>query len=53
MALSSGQPWGARLTEALCARSLIQLEAFLSRLCRTCEAAYRVLHWENPAASSQ
>uniref|UniRef100_A0ABI7WSX9 Protrudin n=1 Tax=Felis catus TaxID=9685 RepID=A0ABI7WSX9_FELCA len=33
--------------------SLIQLEAFLSRLCRTCEAAYRVLHWENPAASSQ
>ncbi|XP_057164394.1 protrudin isoform X4 [Ursus arctos] len=32
---------------------LIQLEAFLSRLCRTCEAAYRVLHWENPAASSQ
>ncbi|XP_040479962.1 protrudin isoform X5 [Ursus maritimus] len=32
---------------------LIQLEAFLSRLCRTCEAVYRVLHWENPAASSQ
>ncbi|XP_034518989.1 protrudin isoform X6 [Ailuropoda melanoleuca] len=32
---------------------LIQLEAFLSRLCHTCEAAYRVLHWENPAASSQ
>ncbi|XP_044096202.1 protrudin isoform X7 [Neovison vison] len=33
--------------------SLIQLEAFLSRLCHTCEAAYRVLHWENPTASSQ
>ncbi|KAF6318095.1 zinc finger FYVE-type containing 27 [Rhinolophus ferrumequinum] len=32
---------------------LIQLEAFLSRLCCTCEAAYRVLHWENPAVSSQ
>ncbi|XP_044096195.1 protrudin isoform X1 [Neovison vison] len=32
---------------------LIQLEAFLSRLCHTCEAAYRVLHWENPTASSQ
>uniref|UniRef100_A0A8I3SCL0 Zinc finger FYVE-type containing 27 n=1 Tax=Canis lupus familiaris TaxID=9615 RepID=A0A8I3SCL0_CANLF len=32
---------------------LIQLEALLSRLCRTCEAAYRVLHWENPTASSQ
>ncbi|XP_020039483.1 protrudin isoform X10 [Castor canadensis] len=33
--------------------SLIQLEAFLTRLCCTCEAAYRVLHWENPAVSSQ
>uniref|UniRef100_A0A8B9Y361 Protrudin n=1 Tax=Bos mutus grunniens TaxID=30521 RepID=A0A8B9Y361_BOSMU len=33
--------------------SLIQLEALLSRLCGTCEAAYRVLHWENPAVSSQ
>uniref|UniRef100_A0A8D1GQV4 Protrudin n=1 Tax=Sus scrofa TaxID=9823 RepID=A0A8D1GQV4_PIG len=33
--------------------SLIQLEAFLSRLCCTCEAAYRVLHWENPTVSSQ
>uniref|UniRef100_A0A5F5PHY4 Protrudin n=1 Tax=Equus caballus TaxID=9796 RepID=A0A5F5PHY4_HORSE len=33
--------------------SLIQLEALLSRLCSACEAAYRVLHWENPAASSQ
>ncbi|XP_045217252.1 protrudin isoform X11 [Macaca fascicularis] len=33
--------------------SLIQLEAFLSRLCCTCEAAYRVLHWENPVVSSQ
>ncbi|XP_006831284.1 PREDICTED: protrudin isoform X3 [Chrysochloris asiatica] len=32
---------------------LIQLEAFLSRLCCTCEAAYRVLHWENPIVSSQ
>uniref|UniRef100_A0A8C9EAW9 Protrudin n=1 Tax=Phocoena sinus TaxID=42100 RepID=A0A8C9EAW9_PHOSS len=33
--------------------SLIQLEAFLSRLCCTCEAVYRVLHWENPTVSSQ
>ncbi|XP_037585268.1 protrudin isoform X20 [Cebus imitator] len=33
--------------------SLIQLEAFLGRLCCTCEAAYRVLHWENPVVSSQ
>ncbi|XP_012294995.1 protrudin isoform X14 [Aotus nancymaae] len=33
--------------------SLIQLEAFLSRLCCTCEAAYRLLHWENPVVSSQ
>ncbi|XP_036078456.1 protrudin isoform X2 [Rousettus aegyptiacus] len=32
---------------------LIQLEAFLSRLCCACEAAYRVLHWENPTVSSQ
>ncbi|XP_010636796.1 protrudin isoform X3 [Fukomys damarensis] len=32
---------------------LIQLEAFLTRLCCTCEAAYRVLHWENPVVSSQ
>ncbi|KAF6112374.1 zinc finger FYVE-type containing 27 [Phyllostomus discolor] len=32
---------------------LIQLEAFLSRLCCTCEAVYRVLHWENPTVSSQ
>ncbi|KAL0616303.1 Protrudin [Plecturocebus cupreus] len=32
---------------------LVQLEAFLSRLCCTCEAAYRVLHWENPVVSSQ
>eukprot|EP00069_Balaena_mysticetus_P018481 bmy_11431T0 len=36
-----------------CVCSLIQLEAFLSRLCCTCEAAYRVLHWENPTVSSQ
>ncbi|XP_021571995.1 protrudin isoform X6 [Carlito syrichta] len=33
--------------------SLIQLDAFLSRLCCTCEAAYRVLLWENPVTSSQ
>ncbi|XP_038194803.1 protrudin isoform X2 [Arvicola amphibius] len=33
--------------------SLIQLEAFLTRLCCTCESAYRVLHWENPMVSSQ
>ncbi|XP_063101170.1 protrudin isoform X4 [Cavia porcellus] len=33
--------------------SLIQLEAFLTRLCCTCEAAYRVLYWENPVVSSQ
>ncbi|XP_028630872.1 protrudin isoform X2 [Grammomys surdaster] len=33
--------------------SLIQLEAFLARLCYTCESAYRVLHWENPVVSSQ
>ncbi|XP_066476458.1 protrudin isoform X1 [Tiliqua scincoides] len=32
---------------------LIQLEAFLSRLCGGCEAAYRVLYWENPSVSSQ
>uniref|UniRef100_A0A8C4KDU5 Protrudin n=1 Tax=Dromaius novaehollandiae TaxID=8790 RepID=A0A8C4KDU5_DRONO len=32
---------------------LIQLEAFLSGLCCSCEAAYRVLYWENPAVSSQ
>ncbi|XP_042636754.1 protrudin [Orycteropus afer afer] len=32
---------------------LIQLEAFLARLCCTCEAAYRVLRWENPVVSSQ
>ncbi|XP_057362174.1 protrudin isoform X2 [Manis pentadactyla] len=32
---------------------LIQLEAFLSRLCCTCEATYRVLRWENPSVSSQ
>ncbi|XP_054975222.1 protrudin isoform X1 [Sorex araneus] len=32
---------------------LIQLEAFLSRLCGSLEAAYRVLHWENPLVSSQ
>lgn len=33
--------------------SLIQLEALLNRLCCACEAAYRVLHWENPLVSSQ
>ncbi|KAK7807341.1 hypothetical protein U0070_010881 [Myodes glareolus] len=32
---------------------LIQLEAFLTHLCCTCESAYRVLHWENPTVSSQ
>ncbi|XP_068806022.1 protrudin isoform X2 [Struthio camelus] len=32
---------------------LIQLEAFLSGMCCSCEAAYRVLYWENPAVSSQ
>lgn len=36
-----------------CVCSLIQLEAFLRRLCCTCEAAYRVLRWENPTVSSQ
>ncbi|XP_028916686.1 protrudin isoform X2 [Ornithorhynchus anatinus] len=32
---------------------LIQLEAFMSRLCCNCEAAYRVLYWEKPVVSSQ
>ncbi|XP_076981788.1 protrudin isoform X2 [Tamandua tetradactyla] len=32
---------------------LIQLEAFLSRLCCACESTYRVLRWENPVVSSQ
>uniref|UniRef100_A0A493T1B8 Zinc finger FYVE-type containing 27 n=1 Tax=Anas platyrhynchos platyrhynchos TaxID=8840 RepID=A0A493T1B8_ANAPP len=32
---------------------LIQLEGFLSALCCSCEAAHRVLYWENPAVSSQ
>ncbi|XP_048362257.1 protrudin isoform X1 [Sphaerodactylus townsendi] len=32
---------------------LIQLETFLSWLCGGCEAAYRVLQWENPSLSSQ
>ncbi|ETE68011.1 Protrudin, partial [Ophiophagus hannah] len=32
---------------------LIRLEAFLNRLCGGCEAAYRVLFWENPTVSSQ
>ncbi|XP_042314737.1 protrudin isoform X2 [Sceloporus undulatus] len=32
---------------------LIQLEALLSRLCGSCEAAYRVLYWKNPSLSSQ
>lgn len=43
----------AGFTEAPCVCSLIQLEAFLSRLCCTCEASYRVLRWENPSVSSQ
>ncbi|XP_043375336.1 protrudin isoform X3 [Dermochelys coriacea] len=33
--------------------SLIHLEGFLSWLCCACEGAYRVLHWETPALSSQ
>ncbi|XP_073210739.1 protrudin isoform X2 [Lepidochelys kempii] len=32
---------------------LIHLEGFLSWLCYACEGAYRVLHWETPALSSQ
>uniref|UniRef100_A0A8C5K173 Protrudin n=1 Tax=Jaculus jaculus TaxID=51337 RepID=A0A8C5K173_JACJA len=32
---------------------LIQLEAFLTRLCCTCEAVYHVLHWKNPVVSSR
>ncbi|NXW33690.1 ZFY27 protein, partial [Phaetusa simplex] len=32
---------------------LIQLEGFLSRMCCSCEAVYRVLYWENPTVSSQ
>ncbi|XP_040462399.1 protrudin isoform X2 [Falco naumanni] len=32
---------------------LIQLEGFLSGMCCTCEAVYRVLYWENPTVSSQ
>ncbi|XP_053928176.1 protrudin isoform X2 [Cuculus canorus] len=32
---------------------LIQLEGFLSGMCCSCEAAYRVLYWENPTVSSQ
>ncbi|NXL41224.1 ZFY27 protein, partial [Podilymbus podiceps] len=32
---------------------LIQLEGFLSGMCCSCEAVYRVLHWENPTVSSQ
>ncbi|XP_044881657.1 protrudin isoform X2 [Mauremys mutica] len=34
-------------------RFLIHLEGFLSWLCCACEGAYRVLHWESPALSSQ
>ncbi|CAM5168646.1 unnamed protein product [Natator depressus] len=34
-------------------RFLIHLEGFLSWLCYACEGAYRVLHWETPALSSQ
>lgn len=33
--------------------SLIQLEGFLSGMCCSCEAVYRVLYWENPTVSSQ
>ncbi|NWW50927.1 ZFY27 protein, partial [Pedionomus torquatus] len=32
---------------------LIQLEEFLSGMCGSCEAVYRVLYWENPTVSSQ
>uniref|UniRef100_A0A8C8B9L4 Protrudin n=1 Tax=Otus sunia TaxID=257818 RepID=A0A8C8B9L4_9STRI len=32
---------------------LIQLEGFLSAMCCSCEAVYRVLYWENPTVSSQ
>uniref|UniRef100_A0A8C0VK65 Zinc finger FYVE-type containing 27 n=1 Tax=Cyanistes caeruleus TaxID=156563 RepID=A0A8C0VK65_CYACU len=32
---------------------LIQLEGFLSGMCCSCEAVYRVLYWENPTISSQ
>ncbi|XP_026557005.1 protrudin isoform X2 [Pseudonaja textilis] len=32
---------------------LIRLEVLLNRLCGGCEAAYRVLFWENPTVSSQ
>ncbi|XP_009998445.1 PREDICTED: protrudin [Chaetura pelagica] len=32
---------------------LIQLEGFLSGMCCSCEAVYRVLYWENPTVSSQ
>ncbi|XP_067995663.1 protrudin isoform X2 [Melanerpes formicivorus] len=32
---------------------LIQLEAFLSGMCCSCKAVYRVLYWENPTVSSQ
>uniref|UniRef100_K7FJ59 Protrudin n=1 Tax=Pelodiscus sinensis TaxID=13735 RepID=K7FJ59_PELSI len=33
--------------------SLMQLEGVLGRACSACEGVYRVLHWENPALSSQ
>ncbi|NXT68909.1 ZFY27 protein, partial [Chaetops frenatus] len=32
---------------------LIHLEGFLSGMCCSCEAVYRVLYWENPTVSSQ
>nr|XP_006114825.1 protrudin [Pelodiscus sinensis] len=31
----------------------MQLEGVLGRACSACEGVYRVLHWENPALSSQ
>lgn len=34
-------------------RFLMQLEGVLGRACSACEGVYRVLHWENPALSSQ
>lgn len=44
--------WGGSVSRGSCC-SLIQLEGFLSALCCSCEAAHRVLYWENPAVSSQ
>lgn len=43
--------WGRFCDCLIC--SLIQLEGFLSGMCCSCEAVYRVLYWENPTVSSQ